>query len=191
MFWYTLKKTLEDRERGKTKEVHGNLIRMSRKYKRDGAYTCKKDWAYPFWSCIMMFVGAVMIVLCLPVIKGSLGAVVYVFFAVVFAVVGLVRFIKWINSPSVELKRGHLAIKYKYKEIGHDIKSVDVKLRPSALYIIREKDINLNEVHVFPVRVTEIVAFACLINCLKENELGKLENLTLDEFPELCRKSLM
>jgi len=169
--------------------AYKDFKRMSCKYKNEGVYICEEESMYPFLPCVLMAIGAAIICLCFfTEIEKDAGAVIVISFAVINVAAGLFLFFKWLYSPSVKLEKDRLIIKYKNREIEYDIKHISTKCGSTALYIMREGEANFNEIRIFTALVCEIAALACLINYLKENELEKIENVTLDEFSVIYKK---
>jgi len=166
--------------------------RMVRKYKRNGVYECDMDFREAFgWWALACGMAIIVTIMTASFLTGTKG-IITLFVIIIAAPVTLCY--KLLYVPSVRLEKGRVIIKNKDKEVAQDIVNItaryELTYRSSILYIMIEGGATL-EKQVFHTPYCEGAAFACLINCLKENELGKLENLTLDEFSELCRKYLM
>ena len=72
------------------------------------------------------------------------------------------------------------------KETWHDINTFVAKYKSTILYILKERETEIQVSHV-----GEASQLACLINSLKDNKFEKIEHLTLNEFSDIYRKSIM
>jgi len=162
--------------------------RMCREYKRNGVYVCEMDLrSIVGWWALACVMAAIMAIITASFLPGAIGTVMS--FVVILTAPPIFGIYKMLSMPSVRLERGRLIIKKKDKETSLDITSITARYRlayrSSNLYIMIEGGATLNEKQVFYTPYYEGAAFVCLINCLKENELEKIENLTLDEFYSL------
>ena len=183
--------------------AYKNFKRIARAYKRDGVYKCATDpveyvpyahklsgFAYSRYQIkgIALFavcgLATAALITILSYLAGKTGVIIS--FVIILAV-PLFAAYKLLYGPTVKLEKGRLIIKNKDKEIWHDINTFVAKHKSTALYILLKE----GETEIQIAHIEEAAAFACLINCIRNNELEKLENLTLDEFSVIYSKSSM
>ena len=175
------------------KATFKSFKRMGDEYIKRGVYECGTDirGTYP----LSLYALSVAIIVFSFFIGGF--KVMMITFMITLFVSMTVAIVMWLYGPSARLERGRLIIKYKDKEVGRDIANITAKFKLanasklSDLHITTGREASLNEKLVFRAPYDEGAAFACLINFLKDNELEKLDNLTLDEFSEIYNKCKM
>jgi len=169
------------------KTTFENFKKMGREYKKRGVYECETDIRGGFSPSL--FVLSLAFIVFSVFVWGY--EVMLVTCAITLFVTMAIAIFRWLYGPSVRLERGRLIIKNKDREVAQDIINITARYRlayrSSILYIMIEGGATL-EKQVFYTPYCEGAAFACLINCLKENELEKPENLTLDEFSVIYYK---